>query len=169
MTRELAVLIMVLLGAVILCAMMWGWRRRQRRDAPFAAPTVVPEHATLIARFDGLYVATTRHGEPLERIAVTPLAYRSRATIDVTDLGVTLALPGAAAVFVPTDRIVGAGRATWTIDRVVERDGLVFLAWHVDETTVVDSALRLQGDAPEAFLGAVARLLPASEMTGENV
>lgn len=169
MTREIAVLVMVLIGAVILVAMLWGWRRRQRRDAPLTAPTTVPVDATLLGRFDGLYVATTRHGEPLERLAVTPLAYRSRATVDVTDRGVAFALPGAPAVFVPIDRIVGAGRATWTIDRVVERDGLVFLAWHVADDIVADSALRLQGDAPEAFLAAVSRLLPASELTGENV
>lgn len=169
MTRELAVLIIVLSSAAILLAMLRGWRRRQRRDAPLSAPTTIPVDTTLQARFDALYVATTRHVQPLDRLAVTPLSYRSRAIVDVTDRGVVFALRGAPAVFVAADRIVGAGRATWTIDRVVERDGLVFLAWEVDDHTVADSALRLDGEASDAFLAAVSRLLRASESTGENV
>ncbi|WOF21521.1 hypothetical protein N8K70_08925 [Microbacterium betulae] len=158
-------LVMIAIAAAILAGMVWGWRRRVRRDAGVVAPVRATEGAATAA-FSGLYVATTRHGEPLERIAVRPLGFRARTTVTVTDRGVALDLVGEPTVFLRVDELAGAGRATWTIDRAVEQDGLVLIAWHAADGTVCDSYVRLQGGDPDALVEAIEDLRAPSTPTG---
>ncbi len=83
-----------------------------------------PTNAVETAVFPGLYVATTRHDEPLERLAIKGLGFRSRVDVTVTTAGVALDLPGQPRIALTRDRLVDAAQATVAIDRVVERDGL---------------------------------------------
>jgi hypothetical protein len=165
MTREGAIAVMIALAVVLLALMAWGWWRRTRRDRSLAAPTDVPVDAVVTASFSGLYVATTHHDAPLDRVAVRHLAFRGRCRIDVTTRGVLLRITGEPDVFVDRASIVGVGRATWTIDRVVERDGLVVLSWRLEPATVVDSYLRLQGGDPDALVHAIDPLRPSAATT----
>ncbi|MFI8594281.1 hypothetical protein ACIGCK_07615 [Microbacterium sp. NPDC078428] len=168
MTREAAVAILVAVAVLLLGLMAWGWWRRSRRDRALSAPTDVPVDAAATASFSGLYVATTRHDAPLDRLAIRHLAYRGRVRVDVTATGVILRITGEPDVFLGAPLLLEVGRATWTIDRVVERDGLVYLAWRVDDTTVADSYLRLQGTDPDALVAAVQEILPAPTTTGPD-
>jgi hypothetical protein len=164
MTREAALLVIVGVAVVLLALLAWAWRRRARRDAGLRAPVgEMPEDATVHAVFPVLYVATTRHDQPLERLAITGLGFRSRADVTVTDAGVALDLTGQARIFLSTDRIQDVGQATVAIDRVVERDGLVRIAWHLDDATVVDSYLRPQDVSARALADAVTAVLPSNQ------
>lgn len=145
--------------ALVLFAMWWGWRARKRRSAEVAVSFGAAEGETT-ATFEGLYVATTRHDAPLDRLALPHLAFRSRVRVSVTTTGLALDMPGAPTLFLAASRLVGAGRATWTIDRVVERDGLVLVAWTADDGTVCDSYIRLQSDDPDALVAAIDALGP---------
>ncbi|WP_119697892.1 hypothetical protein [Microbacterium halotolerans] len=140
--------------ALVLTLMWLGWRRRRRVSAEIRVPLGQARGETT-AVFDGLYVATTRHDAPLDRLAPPHLAFRSRVTVTVTTSGVALDMPGTPSLFLDADRIEGAGRATWTIDRVVERDGLVLVAWRGDDDTICDSYIRLQTDSPDALVRAI--------------
>ncbi len=73
--------------------------------------------------------------------------------------GVVLDLAGRGPVFIPKTAIRGVGRATWTIDRVVDADGLVFVRW-VLGTTEVDSYLRSAD--PDRLVTALTPLAPAA-------
>lgn len=161
--------VLLILAIIVLAlgGMAWGWRRRTRRDAGLAAPTGAATGATLGA-YTGLYVATTRHDAPLDRLAIRHLAFRSRVTVTVTSDGVALDLPGAPTVFLDRARLVAADRATWTIDRVVERDGLVRIVWRADGDAVCDSYIRLQSDRPDALVASVRGLLTDTELTGAD-
>jgi hypothetical protein len=75
---------------------------------------------------------------------------------------VLLRITGEPDVFLDRASIVGVGRATWTIDRAVERDGLVVLSWRLDTATVADSYLRLQGGDPDALVHAIDPLRPSA-------
>src|SRR5690606_29048394 len=130
-TRESAALVMAGVAALILLAMFFGWRRRIRRDSALSAPIGVPEHAEVTGRHEVLYVATTAHDQPLERVAVKPLAYRARGELVLTDRGVALSLDGAPTVFIASTRLVAADRATVAVNRVVEPNGLIRLVWRV--------------------------------------
>lgn len=158
MSREGAVLIAMSVAIMILAAMAFGWRRRTRRDSALTAPLGVPEHAEVIGRHEILYVATTQHERPLERIAMVPLAYRARGELTLTDQGVALSLDGSPTVFIATTKLLTVDLATVAIDRVVESKGLVRLVWRVADGTVVDSFLRPVSDGPQKILTELARL-----------
>ncbi|MGP3536718.1 PH-like domain-containing protein [Microbacterium sp. RD1] len=161
MSREGALLLMIGVAVVLLGVLTWAWMRRVRRDAGLPAPVgELPSGARELARFPGLYVATTRHDQPLERLAIRGLGFRSRAEIIVTDAGVALDLPGQPRMLLPAGRLVDAALATVAIDRVVERDGLVRVSWRIDDDTVVDTFLRPQDASARSLADAIRPLLP---------
>lgn len=161
--RDIAIAITIGVALLALVAMLIGWRRRMKRDAVHSAPLGVPEHAEVLSRHDVLYVSTTRHDQPLERLAISPLAYRARGELAVTDRGAALCLDGTPTVFLSKDRITAVDRATVTIDRVVEPGGLVRLTWSVDADTTVDSYLRATSGTPDNLISELQRLTPAHD------
>ncbi len=163
--RDLAIALMIGLAVLVLAAMLFAWRRRLRRDSDLAAPLGVPEHAEVIDRREVLYVSTTKHDQPLERLAIRPLAYRARGEAAVTDRGLALCLDGAPTVFLASTRLASVDRATVTIDRVVEPGGLVRVAWNADDDTIVDSYLRVTDGDPQNFISELQRLVPATDDT----
>ncbi|MCR2785691.1 MULTISPECIES: hypothetical protein [unclassified Microbacterium] len=173
MTQELALLIVAAFAVGLLGLVAWGWRRRGRRDAGLVAPEgEVPEAASVIGVFPVLYVATTRHGEPLERLAIRRLGFRSKADVTVTDAGIALDLVGQPRLFIPRGQIAGAAQATVTIDRVVERDGLARLDWriptHDGGDALVDSYFRPQETSARALVDALLQLSDPAPTTGDD-
>jgi hypothetical protein len=165
MTRELALIIIAGVAVALIAVLVFAWIRRTRRDADLAAPVgEIPDGAAVIGEYLALYVATTRHGESLERLAIKGLAFRSRATVTVTDAGVALDLTGAPRLFFSRERITDVAQATVAIDRVVERDGLVRLSWSVDDDTVVDTYLRPQDASTRSLAVAIGSLLTPSQI-----
>lgn len=166
MSREFAIALWIVLAVVLLAVMAFAWRRRLRRDSALSAPLGVPEHAEVVERHEVLYVSTTRHDEPLERLTLSPLAYRARGEAAVTDRGLALCLDGAPTVFLASDRLLAIDRATVTIDRVVEPGGLVRVVWSAADDTVVDSYLRVADGDPTTFISELRRLVPAADDRG---
>lgn len=125
-------LAIVALLLLVFGAMWWTWRGRTRRDAGLQPVRELPDElgATLLDT-TVLYVATTRHEQPLERLAIDGLGFRARADLSVHDAGIVLSIPSAPLVFVPRADVVGSGPATVTIDRVVEKDGMIRLSWRL--------------------------------------
>lgn len=170
MTREAAVLVMVAGAVVVLALMGWGWWRRTRRDAGLVPPAGdVPANAMVMRAFDGLYVATTAHDAPLERLAVRGLGFRARVTITVTDGAVVLDLPAENRVVITADRLVAVDQSTVAIDRVVEAEGLTRIAWRINDERVVDSFFRPQDASARALADAIRPLLSAPSSTGNDV
>ncbi|WP_194419572.1 hypothetical protein [Microbacterium abyssi] len=161
--RDIAVAITIGVAVLVLLGMLFAWRRRLGRDAAYSAPLGVPEHAEVLSRHEVLYVSTTRHDQPLERLAIAPLAYRARGELAITDRGAALCLDGAPTVFLAKDKLSGVDRATVTIDRVVESGGLVRVAWNVNADTIVDSYLRPTAGAPDTLISELQRLIPAHD------
>ncbi|CAN5491845.1 hypothetical protein BH09ACT4_BH09ACT4_15970 [soil metagenome] len=133
----------ILAGLVVVFLLLWrGWRARQRRQADLGEPASPPtDFGTPEFTDDLLYVATTRADAPLDRITVSGLGFRARALVTSAPSGIVLDLAGRGPVFIPKTAVRGVGRATWTIDRVVDTDGLIFVRW-VLGTTEIDSYLR---------------------------
>lgn len=170
MTRELAIGILIGLALLIIALAAWGWYRRTRRDSGLSAPVgEAPATAAVRNEFTGFYVATTRHGEPLERLAIRRLAFRSRVDLVVTDAGVALDLTGQPRIFLDAGRIVSAEQATVAIDRVVERDGLVRLSWTTDAGETVDSYFRAQESSARVVATAITDILPATHHTSTDL
>ena len=139
--------------AVMLGAMALSWWARKKRQSGYAQLEAPPtELGAELGEFAGLYLATTPAGEPLERIAVRGLGFRARTTLRLTEAGLVFIGDR----FIPVASIVDVGRATWTIDRGVEPDGLSVVSWTLGDA-VLDSYFRL--DDPEGFLRAGTELL----------
>lgn len=154
---------LVILGVVLLVfvGLALGWRARQRRQAALPALDAPPANlAGALVVVDGFYVATTRAEAPTDRIAVRGLGFRARAGVAVHPEGVVLTIAGQPDAFIPAAAIVGIGRATWTIDRVVGTDGLVFIRWTLSDA-IVDTNLRVA--EPEALVAALQTIAPASK------
>ncbi len=142
MDRVLIAAAILAVVAGVFALLVRAWRVRQRRQADLGEPASPPDdlEAPTFTE-DLLYVATTRADAPLDRITIAGLGFRARAIITTAPSGIVLDLAGRGPVFIPKTAVRGVGRATWTIDRVVDTDGLVFLRW-VLGTTEIDSYLR---------------------------
>ena len=158
----------VIVFLVVLLALMYlGWRKRQRSQAGLPRPQTVPDAAIEVLRVDGFYVATTLVDEPLNRVAVAGLGYRARAAVAVTagPPGVVLSLAGEPDAFIPATDIQRIERSTWTIDRVVEKNGLVRLTWLLGDT-IVDSYVRVtEALAASALITSVEAVIEGLDIT----
>lgn len=154
-TIVIAVILLAFIGMVI------GWRGRQRRQSHLARPDAVPaDTGRELFTAEAFYVATTMADDELNRVAVAGLGFRARATVTVTEAGVILSLAGEPEIFIARAALRAVDRATYTIDRVVEKGGLVRLTWSLGETPV-DSYLRLTDPADAfALIDAVDPLFP---------
>ncbi len=161
-------LIIVAIIVVVFALMALGWRSRRRRQSGVAGLAPVPAAlgATLLTE-DLLYVATTPAEHPLERIAVQGLGFRARAVLTVTETGILLELAGQQPGFLATASLVGVGRASWTIDRVLSKDGLVFVRWtQVDASgreLTLDSNFRSAD--PGALVDAIEKITPRAPLS----
>lgn len=115
--------------AVVAWLMLRSWRRRTVRDETISAYPIPASLPAPTLETEVLYVATTPVGQPLERLAVRGLAFRGAARIEVSAEGLVLRIAGEPPTWVPAERIVAAGEATYAIDRGVEPEGLVAVTW----------------------------------------
>lgn len=168
MTRE-GVLLLTLLFVVVLIGIgALAWLRRRRRDADAHIPVGdAPDGSSTLVSHRTLYVATTRYGEPLERLALRGWGFRSRADLIVTDAGLVVDLTGQPRAFFDADRLAEVDQATVAIDRVVEPGGLVRVAWRLDDGTLVDSYFRPQDASARAVADSIRPLLSHSS-TGSD-
>ena len=81
------------------------------------------------------YLATTYADRPLERIWAYRLGGRGNATLVIAD-ALELRRTGEPGLVIRFSQITGFGRASATIDRGVERDGLTTLNWMLGEQEV---------------------------------
>ena len=146
------VFLIAMLGLLVV-----GWQSRKRRQSGVAAPQSVPaDPGRAVGTFAGKYVATTASGDPYDRIAVHGLGFRGAAAVTVADLGLLVQRPGESDFWVAAADVRGIRRATWTIDRVVEPDGLQLIEFTLGDR-VVDSYFRM--DEADAFEKAVVSLI----------
>ncbi|MGV8882138.1 MAG: hypothetical protein ACOH19_08285 [Rhodoglobus sp.] len=166
MDRSVLMAIVIVFMLFLLGLMFWAWRGRKRRQASVARPQTPPTvRGELAGTFAGKYVATTAQGAPLDRIAVHGLGFRGFATVSVFGEGILVQIAGTPEIWIPAVGLTDIRRATWTIDRVVEQDGLQLLEWKLGEQTV-DTYLRM--DSPAAFETAAHTLISAPAATTER-
>lgn len=156
-------IIVIAFVAVVFLFMWRGWKARARRQNDYSAPQAVPEviGEDLVAPL-ALYLSTTPSGQPMERLVVPRLGFRAQSLIEVTESGIVLRLTGENAIFIPSRDILGVAPATITIDRVVEKGGLVSLSWLLGGRAV-DSYFRLASESDrQPLFDTVRRIAPPS-------
>lgn len=133
---------------VLMALLVWlGLRARRRRQGDIDEPHGWIETAPSLV-VDALYVATTRAGDPYDRVFAHGLGFRGRTQLAVDTAGVQL-LADRREVRIPATSIRSVARATWTIDRVVEPGGIIVIRHELGSE--VDTYLRVIGDDAPAF------------------
>lgn len=169
--------IIAVVVVVIFLAMWLGWRRRARRDSGIAVLGSLASPGEPLVRVSALHVGSTHHDRPLDRVVIPGLAFRANATVVVSTGGITIDARGEGSVAIPAGAVIGAGTATWTIDKAVEHDGLVLLVWRTGDgnaeadarAPVVDTYLRLADPAAQNRLLASIRSLTAGQSGADDV
>ena len=143
MTQEIAASMMIALAVVLLGLAWWGWRNRRVRFRHLEGSLMrtLPASPSLLS-FEGLYVDTTLADNPMDRVPVGPLSFRAKAQFSIHPEGLVVGAQGEAPVVLGSGGGIEAGLATWTIDRVVEPEGLVMIRWTLGDTAL-DSYLRI--------------------------
>lgn len=141
--------------------MLRSWRRRTVRDESLAAYVAPAGLGAPTLEIEALYVATTPEAEPLERLAVEGLAFRGSARVELHAEGVLLRIAGEQPSFIPADKLVGAGSASYAIDRGVEPEGLVAVTWLVDDRSEPETPTRVDSYLRCRYPGDSARLVAA--------
>lgn len=135
-----AVLAVVLLGLGYLVLRSWRGRKvSQGKLLPSLPAAFELSNATAT---NAHYVATTLHGEPLTRIVASGLAHRGLAELRYGTEGLIVDRRGEPTLFLKREAIESVGATNATIDRVVERDGLLVVTWH-SGSSVFDTLLRV--------------------------
>ena len=142
--NQISAILVIVLIALALTGMVLGWRRGKRAVPLPPLPTAPTDLGDVIGAFDGLYLSTTLTDDRYRRVTTRGLGFRERGTVSVTTAG--FQLPGDR--FIPDEAVVSVGRASWTIDRGVEPDGLNVITWTHGETSL-SSFFRLED--PDGF------------------
>jgi len=144
--NTISAILVITLIVLALGAMALGWWGRKKRQQGYAHLVEAPaELGETFGSFEGLYLATTPADAPLERLVVNGLGFRERTILQFTEAGIVFMDD----TYLPTSSITGIGRASWTIDRGVEPNGLSVVNWILGDDHV-DSYFRL--DDPEGFI-----------------
>jgi hypothetical protein len=127
MTRELVGALAVGLLAVVVLLVYLSNRSVRR-----AQEQVIPKPAdalNVLHPHDAYYVSTVFAEKALTRVWAHGLGGRGKAFIAISPEGISISRQGEAGFLIPTKNLTGVSRASATIDKAVERDGLLVLLW----------------------------------------
>jgi hypothetical protein len=163
--RILLVLGVLAVIALVLLGMRRGWKRRAASQADVPAPELPPETMGTVAAgpVGGVFLGTTRHGDWLDRIVVHDLGVRSRAVVEVGDVGIAMRREGARDVLVPVESVRGATLARGIAGKAYERDGVLVITWDLGGR-LVDTGFRADSaEDQQRILDAVAGFMVDEE------
>jgi hypothetical protein len=82
---------------------------------------------------DVFYASTVFASSPLSRVWAHRLGGRGKAKLFVSGEGVSIERTGEPSLLIPKVQLLGLTRASATIDKGVERDGLMVLLWRLGD------------------------------------
>jgi hypothetical protein len=159
---------LVVVIAVVIQAMMRGWRRRAERQAeligtlPSLPDTVGP---ALIPATKGLYVGSTLVPHWNDRVAVGDLGYRAKAVLTRYPEGIMLQRTRACPIWIPADaieairtergvagKVILGGRSVGGTSRAKRRgttggtaqshEGILAIRWRLPSGAAIDTGFR---------------------------
>lgn len=139
---------------VFLIPALLGWRRRRARDERRADLPELPadiETRETAAHVDGMYVATTVHGNTMDRVVGHGLGVRTKARVHVYEDGLLYDRHGAEPLWIAASRITDHGTGAGQVGKFVEPGGLVMVTWS-HEGRSVDTGFRPQEAAGRPVL-----------------
>ncbi len=146
--RLLLVALVLAVIALVLFAMLRGWRARGRRQASIPEPLAIPEglaipeeEATGSNLIPGVYLGSVRSGDWLDRIVAHGLGTRSRVELGLRSEGLAVERLGARQFFIPSSDLRDARRDRGIAGKAFERDAVVVITWSLGEE-LIDTGIR---------------------------
>lgn len=119
--------------SLILLVFFIAWRvyrsvQRRKLEQQSSLPAPKPS-AGGIDFGDVFYASTVFGNSPLTRVWAHNLGGRGKAKLYLSEAGISLERIGEPSILIPNDDLHAISRATATIDKGVEKDGLLALTW----------------------------------------
>lgn len=121
-------------SAIALVAVIASLIYLSNRSVRKAQESALPEPSRPTQLTDGIaafYVSTVFADSPLKRVWAWGLGGRGKALVTVEHDGVSIERQGESGLFISRDVLTGVSRASATIDKGVEKDGLIALIWRL--------------------------------------
>jgi len=146
--------LLVLLIAVLIQAMMRGWRRRAERQVqiigtlPSLPDTVGP---VIVPATKGLYVGSTLAPNWNDRVAAGDLGFRAKAVLSRYPEGIMLQRTGAGPIWIPDEAIVDIRTEKNLAGKVIpggssgaaaSYEGILAIRWRLPSGTEIDTGFR---------------------------
>lgn len=150
--------LLVLVIAVLIQAMLRGWRRRAQRQVqivgtlPSLPDTVGP---AIVPATKGLYVGSTLAPNWNDRVAAGDLGFRAKAVLSRYPEGIMLQRTGAGPIWIPDEAIVDirtaknlagkvipGGRSGATGGKAASYEGILAIRWRLPSGTEIDTGFR---------------------------
>lgn len=150
--------VVVILIAVLIQAMMRGWRHRAERQAqiigalPPLPDTVGP---ALVAPTKGLYVGSTLVPHWNDRVAAADLGFRAKAVLTRYPEGIMLQRTGAGPIWIPDDaiadirternlagKVIPGGKRKANGGKTQSHEGILAIRWRLPSGTEIDTGFR---------------------------
>ncbi|OAN28664.1 hypothetical protein [Mycolicibacterium iranicum] len=137
--------VLVLLIAVLIHAMLRGWRRRIERQAqmvgtmPPLPDTVGP---ALVPAIKGLYVGSTLVPHWNDRVAAGDLGFRAKAVLTRYPEGIMLQRTGAGPIWIPDDSISAIRTEKNLAGKALTHEGILAIRWRLPSGVEIDTGFR---------------------------
>lgn len=131
MTREIVGLLIV--GIVPLVVLLVYLSNRSVRKAQEKVIPKPQQALNIIHDHTAFYVSTVFADKALSRVWAHGLGGRGRAFMAITSDGISISRQGESGFLIPSKNLTGVTRASATIDKAVEKDGLLVLVWMLGE------------------------------------
>lgn len=129
MTREIVGAMAVgLVGIVVLLVFLSNRSVRKAQEKVIPKPQ---DSLNTLHPHQMYYVSTVFADKALTRVWAHGLGGRGKALMAISTEGISISRHGEPGFLIPTSSLTGVTRASATIDKVVERDGLMVLIWEL--------------------------------------
>lgn len=109
-------------------------RRKQEQQLTIPAPA---QSVGGVELGDAFYASTVFAISPLSRVWAHRLGGRGKAKIFLSEAGISIERVGEPSLHIPKNDLIALTRASATIDKGVERDGLMVLVWRLGDLEVM--------------------------------
>ena len=148
MTRELiGALAISLVAVVAVLAYLANRSARKAQEHVLIEPETPTSEPSGIECF---YVATVFADAPLNRVWAYGLGGRGKCQVLIDGGGIKIFRQGERDLSIPQRQLVGLTSASATIDKAVEKDGLLVIRWSLGETEL-GTHLRIVSKAQRTF------------------
>jgi hypothetical protein len=148
LVRETVGTVLILLVVIVALLIFWSVRRRRA-----AQESILPRPVTANAEkdlFPCLYVATVFADKPLDRVWAYGLGGRGRASVGFFGKNLVISRIGEDSIAIPLHDVKEIFRGGATIDRGVERAGLIQILWQLGGTNLITS-LRITSNQEQSY------------------